>query len=129
LLRFTGIEPNILVPIIMEFKTTMRELKGNPLPYDHWCSRLLNYMALYGTEMGVLTVQILDTNEIRCYLSPRISDKLIELRRQMIFYQVKEFEEMLKKGVNHFLLCPKWLCRNCPHIPRCYKSLEELNRR
>jgi len=130
LLRFTGIEPNILVPIMMEFKTTMYELKGNPLPYEHWCQRLLNYMALYGTEMGVLTVQILDKDELKCFISPRITEELIELRRQMIFYRVKEFEEMLKKKVNYFDLCPAWLChKGCTHIPRCYRSLKELKER
>jgi len=129
LLRFTVTEMPIINPITMEFKSTMYELKDNPLPYEHWCQRLLNYMALYGTEIGVLTVQILGSNEMRCYISPRLNAEVIEARREMIFYLIEEFEKMWKKKENHFGLCPPWLCEKCRHILRCYNSMNDFAKR
>jgi len=125
LLKISG----MVMPIIMEFKTTLCEIRNNPLPYSHWVNRLLNYMSLHNTSLGVLAVQILDTDKLKCFISPKLTEEQLEMRRQMIFYQVREINDMLRKKVNYFDLCPKWRCRTCPHIPRCYASLEELKKR
>ena len=131
LLRFVREElPHITIPIIMEFKSTLFELKDSPLPYEHWCRRLLNYMALCGTQMGILVVQIMKPDELRCYVSPQISMKAVEYRREMIFYIVKAFKGMYREKTNYFQLCPPWLCATpCRHIPRCYRSMKEYAER
>jgi len=123
LLRISKGNLPLIMPFTMEFKSVLFEVKGEPLPHQHWCNRLLDYMALTGSPVGAIVVQILWTSEIRCFVSPRVEWDIIESRRDDIFQFVRAFKHMWSKGANLFSPCPAWLCRSCPHhIVHCTKE-------
>jgi hypothetical protein len=112
--------------VIFEFKSTI----GSKVA-QHWVQRLHRYMAVNDTPYGVLVVHYLLRNRLECFPIELPEGRLNEIR-EAIPYMADLFEKGLSTGINVFPKCPKWMCRDCPHIVKCMRdfvkySIKEVN--